>query len=83
MKLSCTECCHYMDGGKCNALVELQCMKKGKCTFFQTCEQKEKSEHTWAEKISAMGMTQRKRYSDLYYGGRLERYAEEVLNTEN
>lgn len=75
--------CVYSNGGTCSVLICKQCEKNGRCTFYQTAKTRDIKRHEWAEKISAMGMTQRKRYSDLYYGGGLERYAEEVLNTEN
>lgn len=83
MKFSCSECCHYMGGGKCSALIDLQCMKKGKCTFFQTNEQKEKSERAWAEKILNLPKSKLDLYSNVYYRGGLKQYAEEVLSAEN
>ena len=75
--------CVYSNGGACSALICKQCEKNGCCTFYQTAKTRDIKRREWAEKIAAMSMTQRKRYSDLYYGGRLERYAEEILSAEN
>lgn len=83
MKLSCTECCHYLGDRKCSALVNLQCMKRGKCTFFQTCEQMEKSERAWAEKILKLPKTKLDLYNKIYYKGRLEKYAKEIISKAN
>lgn len=75
--------CVYDRGNECGVLICKQCVKNGCCTFYQTAKTRDEERRKWAEKIAAMGMTQRKRYSELYYGGRLERYAEEILSTEN
>lgn len=83
MKQSCTECCHYMGDRKCSALVDLQCMKKENCTFFQTCEQMEKSERAWAEKILKLPKPKLDLYSKIYYKGRLEKYAKEIISYTN
>lgn len=83
MKLSCTECCHYMGDRKCSALVDLQCMKRGKCTFFQTCEQRKNSERAWAERILKLSNAKLELYSQVYYGGRLKNYAEEIVSKAN
>lgn len=75
--------CVYDKGNECSVLICKQCEKNGCCTFYQTAKTRDIKCREWAEKIAAMGMTQRRRYSDLYYDGRLERYVEEIISAEN
>lgn len=75
--------CVYDMGGVCSVLMCKQCEKNGHCTFYQTAKMRDAGRRKWAEKIAAMGTAQRKRYSDLYYGGRLEGYAKKIISAEN
>ena len=75
--------CVYDKGNECGVLICKQCEKNGCCSFFQDAKTRDKGRREWAERIAAMGMTQRKRYSAMYYGGRLEQYAEEIISKAN
>ena len=83
MNNACKECYHFITGNKCRATTYTPFSKKAPCTFFQTAKQHSLSEIQWAEKILSMSSEKIKTYNSLYYKGRLEKYAEEIISKAN
>lgn len=65
------EICVGLSVGECRRIHETRCPGKGKCNFFQTKEQEEKSREKTFARLNSLSKIEQQSIAEKYYNGKM------------